>query len=51
VSKQTAPDDIRKRDAILRILEKYVAQDRMPWVRLFDNDFYRQVFRLQQLGL
>jgi hypothetical protein len=46
IDQATGFDDIRKRDAILRILEKYVSQDRLPWVRMFDNDFYRQVFRL-----
>jgi hypothetical protein len=46
IDQATGFEDMRKRDAILRILEKYVSQDRMPWVRMFDNDFYRQVFRL-----
>lgn len=46
IDQATGFDDIRKRDAILKILEKYVAQDRLPWVKMFDNEFYRQVFRL-----
>jgi hypothetical protein len=48
VDQATGFDDIRKRDAILRMLEKYVSQDRLRWVQMFDNDFYRQVFRLNK---
>ncbi len=46
IDQATGFDDIRKRDAIFRILEKYVAQDRLKWVQMFDTDFYRLVFRL-----
>jgi hypothetical protein len=46
VDQATGFDDIRKRDAIWRIIEKYVRKDALPWVRMFDVEFYRQIYRL-----
>ncbi|WP_315743820.1 MULTISPECIES: P63C domain-containing protein [unclassified Bradyrhizobium] len=48
VDRATGFDDVRKRDAIMRMLEAYVAKDRLPWVQMFDTDFYREVFRLNK---
>jgi hypothetical protein len=48
VDQATGFDDIRKRDAIDKIIEKYVRQDALPWVRLFDLDFYRHIYRLNR---
>jgi hypothetical protein len=42
----TGFDDLRKRNAVLKIIEKYVREDALPWVRMFDVEFYRQVYRL-----
>src|SRR5215471_18374956 len=44
----TGFDDQRKREAINRILEKYVRKDALPWVRMFDVEFYRQIYRLNR---
>ena len=46
IDRATGFDDIRKREAILRILEKQVSKDRLPYLKMFDTDFYRMVFRL-----
>lgn len=48
VDQATGFDDLRKREAINRILEKYCTKERLPWVQMFDTDFYRQVFRLNK---
>ena len=46
VDRATGFDDIRKRAAIDRIIEKYVRQDAQAWVKMFDLDFYRHIYRL-----
>ena len=46
VDKATGFDDLRKRAAIDKILEKYVDKDKQKWVKMFDLDFYRHIYRL-----
>lgn len=46
VDRATGFDDLRKREALNRIIEKYCEPKALPWVRMFDIDFYRQVYRL-----
>lgn len=46
VDRATGFDDIRKRAAIDKIIEKYCAPKALSWVRMFDVEFYRQVYRL-----
>jgi hypothetical protein len=36
----------RQRDALARILEKFVAKELRPWVKTFPAEFYKQIFRL-----
>ena len=48
VDRATGFDDIRKRDAINKMLEKYVRKDALPWIRMFDLDFYRHIYRLNR---
>ena len=48
VDQATGFDDIRKREAIDRIIEKFVRKDALPWVRMFDLDFYRHIYRLNR---
>ena len=38
--------DIKKRRAIDKIIEKYVEKEAQPWVKMFDIEFYRQIYRL-----
>jgi P63C domain len=46
VDEATGFQDIRAKNALIKILEKYVSQDAFPWVRTFDEDFYKEMFRL-----
>lgn len=46
VDEATGFQDFRARDALARILEKYVAKELRPWVKTFPPDFYQQIFRL-----
>lgn len=46
IDRATGFDDLRKRKAILKIIEQFVRKDALPWVRMFDVDFYRQIYRL-----
>lgn len=46
VDAATGFEDVRKRRAIDRIIEKYVELEARPWVKMFDLDFYRQIYRL-----
>ncbi len=42
----TGFEDMRKRSAINKIIEKYVEHDAQPWAKMFGLDFYRHIYRL-----
>lgn len=46
VDEATGYQDYRQRDALARILEKFVAKELRPWVKTFPAEFYKQIFRL-----
>lgn len=46
VDEATGFADLKKRRAIDRIIEKYVEKEARPWVKMFDMEFYRQIYRL-----
>lgn len=46
IDEATGFDDLKKKKAIDRIIERYVRKDALPWVRMFDIDFYRHIYRL-----
>jgi hypothetical protein len=46
VDDATGYADIRKRKALDRIIEKYVREDAQPYAKLFDIEFYRNIYRL-----
>lgn len=46
VDRATGFEDLRKRRAIERIIDKYVEADARPWVKMFHLDFYRHIYRL-----
>jgi hypothetical protein len=48
VDRATGFDDIRKREALHRILEKYVSAEALPWTKRFKDEFYQQIFRLNR---
>ena len=46
VDEATGYQDFRRRDALARILERFVAKELRPWVKTFPADYYKQIFRL-----
>lgn len=48
IDEATGYQDFRPRDALARIIEKYVAKEMRPWVRTFPADFYKEIFRLNE---
>ncbi len=46
VDEATGFQDIRAKNALIRLLEKYVSKEALPWVKTFDDDFYREMFRI-----
>lgn len=46
VDEATGFQEVRKRDALHRILEAYIAPDLLPWTQRFPNTFYEEMFRL-----
>jgi P63C domain len=46
VDEATGYQDFRARDALARILERFVAKELQPYVRTFPPEFYKQIFRL-----
>lgn len=48
IDEATGFQDIRARDALQKILEKYVSDEAKPWVLTFDNDFYKLIFSLNK---
>jgi len=50
VDEATGYQDIRPRDALIRILEAFIAKELQPYVQTFPEDYYRQTFRLRGLS-
>jgi hypothetical protein len=46
VDEVTGFQEVRKRDALHKILEAYIAPELMPWTKRFPNSFYKEMFRL-----
>ncbi len=46
VDEATGFQDIRAKDALIKLLEKYVSKDAFPWVKTFDDELYKEMFRL-----
>ena len=46
VDEATGFQDIRAKDALIKLLERYVSKDALPWVKTFDDEFYQLMFRL-----
>lgn len=49
VDEATGYQDSRTKDALAKILEKFVAKELQPYVKTFPVDFYKQLFRLRNL--
>jgi hypothetical protein len=46
IDEATGFADLRKRQALDKIIERYVRQDAQAWALMFDTEFYRQIYRL-----
>jgi P63C domain len=49
VDEATGYQEVRERDALIKILETFVAKELQAWVRTFPDDFYKEMFRLRGL--
>lgn len=47
VDEATGFQNVRGRDALARILEKFIAKEIRKWVKTFPADFYMELFRLR----
>ncbi len=47
VDEATGYQNVRARDALARILEKFIAKEIRKWVKTFPADFYVELFRLR----
>lgn len=46
VDEATGYQDFRARDALAKILERFVAKELRPWVKTFPTQFYSEIYRL-----
>jgi P63C domain len=46
VDEATGDQDFRQRDALAKILEKFVAKELRSWAKTFPAEFYKQIYRL-----
>ena len=50
IDEATGYQDERRRDALHRILEKYIADHWAKWSKTFPDEFYEEIFRLKGLA-
>ena len=48
VDEVTGYQDLRARDALANILEKYILDEYKPWTKTFPDEFYKEMFRLKR---
>lgn len=46
IDEATGFQDARAKDALNRILDLYLSEDKSPWAKTFPNEFYEEIFRL-----
>ncbi|MGN6760780.1 MAG: P63C domain-containing protein [Leifsonia sp.] len=46
VDEATGYQEVRARDELQRLLEKYVQEAFRPWVQVFPHEFFREIYRL-----
>jgi hypothetical protein len=44
----TGYQDVRARNALEMILEKFISEELRKWVKTFPDDFYKEIFRLRK---
>lgn len=47
VDEATKYQDVRAKDALAKIFEEFLTNDRQKWARTFPIDFYREIYRLR----
>lgn len=47
VDQATGFQEQQAKDELSKILEAYIAPELMPWTRMFPDEFFRQIYRLQ----
>lgn len=47
IDEATGYQDIRARDELARILESYVQSEFRPWIKMFPDEFFKEIYRLQ----
>lgn len=47
VDEATGYQEIRARDSLAKILEKFIIEELQPWTKTFPDDFYKEMFRLR----
>lgn len=47
VDEATGYQDFRTKKALQELLEQYIAKELQPWVKTFQDDFYKEIFRLR----
>lgn len=40
----------REKDALVKILEAYLSEERLRWAKMFPDEFYKQMYRLMNWG-
>lgn len=48
IDEATGYQEVRAKDALAKILEKYIAQELQPWTKTFPDIFYEQIYRLRK---
>lgn len=48
VDEATGYQEVRARDELHQILERYIAKELLPWAKRFPDDFYKEIFRLKR---
>ena len=46
VDEATGYQELRARDALSQILAAYISEELRPWIRMFPNEFFKQIYRL-----
>jgi hypothetical protein len=47
VDKATGYEERANRDELIKILEKYIAPEMIPWAKRFPDEFFRELYRLR----
>lgn len=47
VDEATGYQDYRTRQALEKVLEQFISQELLKWIKMFPDDFYREMFRLR----